>query len=63
MTAGASGFTRAMFASCVPGVNVPFGSGNIAEDELGELVRSALFPDLRNVLHAQIHLALGFVRQ
>ena len=42
---------------------VPFGSGNIAEDELGELVRSALFPDLRNVLHAQIHLALGFVRQ
>ena len=42
---------------------VPFGSGNIAEGELGELVRSALFPDLRNIFHAQIHLALGFVRQ
>ena len=42
---------------------VPFWGGNIAEDELGELVRSTLFPDLRIIFYAQVHLALGVVRQ
>ena len=66
---GNFGFRNAFRYELLPNIfiyietSIPFWGGNIAEGELGELVFHAVPPDLRNVLHAQIYLALRIIRQ
>ena len=44
-------------------ISIVFGRRKVAEQKLGQLLVFALLPDLQHVLHGDIQLAVGVVRQ
>ena len=54
-----------LFANIIVDIEVAvvFRSGEVAEQKLGQLLVFAIFPDFQHVLHTDVQLAVGVVRQ